>query len=319
MWLIGWRVLVGQGVLDAVELGVHRAGVGLVIDGVQQCPHPRPAGLGAGGHQVGGVVGPAALPGRTGQGRADRVDQPAVGVGGDQRDPGQAAGGQVPEEAQPAGAVLGAGDLQAEDLPVPVAVDPGGQQGVHVDHPAAFVDLQHQRVGGHERVGTLVQPTGAERLDLAVKVAGHLRDLRLAQPRDAQGLDQFLHPPCADPEQVAGRHHRGQRPLCPPAAFQQPVREVGTRPQLRDRHVQRPGAGVEVSVPVTVAGVDPLAAAPAVLGTADGVGLSRHQRVDEGAQQLPQQIRRGLGELLGQKRAGSILLGAVIASFSWSL
>ena len=53
-----------------------------------------------------------------------------MGVGGDQRDPGQAAGGQVAEERQPAGAVLGGGDLQAEDLAVPVGVDPGGDQHV---------------------------------------------------------------------------------------------------------------------------------------------------------------------------------------------
>jgi hypothetical protein len=56
-------------------------------------------------------VGAAALPARAGQGGADRVDQAAVGVGGDQADSGQAAGGQVPEEGEPAGAVFGAGDL----------------------------------------------------------------------------------------------------------------------------------------------------------------------------------------------------------------
>jgi hypothetical protein len=72
--------LVGQSVEHPVELGVHGGGVGLVVDRVQQCPHPRPAALGAGGHQVRGVVGAAALPGRPGQGGADRVDQPAVRV-----------------------------------------------------------------------------------------------------------------------------------------------------------------------------------------------------------------------------------------------
>ena len=102
------------------------------------------------------------------------VDQPGVGVGGDQRDPGQAAGGQVAEEAEPAGAVLGGGDLQAEDLAVPVGVDPGGDQDVHVDHPAALADLEHQRVGGHERVRAGVQRAGAERLDVRVEVLGHL-------------------------------------------------------------------------------------------------------------------------------------------------
>ena len=39
----------------------------------------------------------------------------------------------------------------------------------------------------------------------------------LRQPGDAEGLDELLHPARRDPKQVAGRHHRGQRPLGPPA------------------------------------------------------------------------------------------------------
>ena len=38
--------LVGQRVENSVELGVHRLGVGLVIDRVQQCFDPAPADLG---------------------------------------------------------------------------------------------------------------------------------------------------------------------------------------------------------------------------------------------------------------------------------
>ena len=74
-----------------------------------------------------------------------------MGIGGDQLDPGQAAGDQVAEEGQPAGTVLAGGDLQAKDLAVPVRVDPGRDQRVHRHHPAALADLEHQRVGGHER------------------------------------------------------------------------------------------------------------------------------------------------------------------------
>ena len=40
---------------------------------------------------------PAPLPRGTGQGGADRVHQPAVGVGGHELNSGEAAGGQVPE------------------------------------------------------------------------------------------------------------------------------------------------------------------------------------------------------------------------------
>ena len=120
-------------------------------------------------------MGSASLPGGAGQRGADRLDQTAVGVAGDQGDPGQAAGGQVAEEPQPAGAVLGGGDVQAEDLPVAVGVDPGGQQGVHVHRPAALAHFEDQRVGGEEGVGAGVQRPGAERFHLAVEILGHLR------------------------------------------------------------------------------------------------------------------------------------------------
>ena len=92
-------------------------------------------------------------------------------VGGDQPNPGQAAGGQVTQERQPAGAVFGGGDVHAKDLPVAVGVHAGRDQGVHVDRAAAFADLEHQRVGGDEGVRAGVQRAGAECLDLRVEVA----------------------------------------------------------------------------------------------------------------------------------------------------
>ena len=49
----------------------------------------------------------------------------------------RAAGGQVAERPQPAGAVLAGGDLDAEDLVVPVGVDSGGHEGVDRHDPAA--------------------------------------------------------------------------------------------------------------------------------------------------------------------------------------
>lgn len=45
-----WVACVGHGVEDAVELDGHGGGVGLIIDRVQQRPHPRPAALG--GHRT---------------------------------------------------------------------------------------------------------------------------------------------------------------------------------------------------------------------------------------------------------------------------
>jgi hypothetical protein len=182
-----------------------------------------------------------------------------------------------------------------------VGVDPGGHQGMDVDHPAALADLEDQGVGGHERVGPGVQRAVPEVRDLAVEVLGHLAHLGLRQPGDAQGLDELLHPPGRGPEQVAGGDHGGQRPLRPAAALQQPVREVGPGPQLGDRHVQGAGAGVEVPMPVAVAHVGPLAGPGAVLRAADRVCLSRHEGVDERGQHLAQQVRTGLGQLLVQE------------------
>ena len=184
---------------------------------------------------------------------------------------------------------------------MPVGIDAGGHEGVHTDHPAALADLQHEGVGGHERVWAGIEGAVPEVGDLGVEVLGHLAHLRLREPGDAQGLHQLLHPPGAHPEQVAGGDHGGQRPLRSPAALQQPVREVGPGSELGDRDVQRAGSGVELPQPVAVADVGPLGRPGAVLGTADRVGLRGHERVDEGRQHLAQQVRTGLGQLLVQE------------------
>jgi hypothetical protein len=47
-------------------------------------------------------MGAASLPSGAGESGADRLDQAAVGVEGHQPDTGEAAGGQVAEERQPA-------------------------------------------------------------------------------------------------------------------------------------------------------------------------------------------------------------------------
>src|SRR5215217_3159790 len=55
---------------------------------------------------------------------------------------------------------------------------------------------------------------------------------------------------------------------------------------------------------VAVAPVEAVRVTGAVLGAADAVGLRRQQRVDERAEQLPHQIRAGLGQLLVQEHGG---------------
>jgi len=106
----GLEVVVDAGELVVVDLGqqpvvlgVDGVGVGLFEHRVQPRLDRRPRVLGAHAHQVRGVVGPTALPRGARQGRADRLHQPLVGVGGDQGDAGQAAGEEVFEEREPAG------------------------------------------------------------------------------------------------------------------------------------------------------------------------------------------------------------------------
>jgi hypothetical protein len=65
-------------------------------------------------------------------------------------------------------------------------------------------------------------------------------------PGDAACLDQLLHPPSGDAEQVAGGDHGGQRTLGPTTPFEQPVREVRPGAHLRDRDVEGARAGVEL-------------------------------------------------------------------------
>src|SRR3954452_15868332 len=57
------------------------------------------------------------------------------------------------------------------------------------------------------------------------------------------------------------------------------VREIGAFAQLRDRHLESAGAGVELAVPVAVAHVGALRRGLAVRSAADRVRLRGHQGV----------------------------------------
>jgi hypothetical protein len=92
---------------------------------------------------------------------------------------------------------------------MPVGVDPGGDQGVHADHPAVLADLHRDRIDPHECVRAGIQRALAKRRYLRVEVGGHLRDLRAGQRLDPE-LGQPLHPPGGHPQQVGGGHHADQ-------------------------------------------------------------------------------------------------------------
>jgi hypothetical protein len=146
-----------------------------------------------------------------------------VGIGGDELHPVKPSGDQASEEGEPPRPVLGSGHLTPEDLPAPLGVHARGDEHVHPDDAPALADLHHQGICPHEAVGALVQGPGAERLDEAVELLGHLGDLGLGECGDPQGLGQALQAPRGDPEQVARGHHRGEGRLGPLAALEQPA------------------------------------------------------------------------------------------------
>ena len=70
----------------------------------------------------------------------------------------------------------------AADLAVTVSVQAGRDQGMDRAHPTALSDLEHERIGGHERERTRVlEPSSAELLHVRVEFLGHLADLALRQ------------------------------------------------------------------------------------------------------------------------------------------
>ena len=206
-------------------------------------------------------------------------------------------------------------DVHAEDLPLPVGVDPGRDHHCDGDHPAALADLLGQRVHPHIGVGAGVQRPGAERLDLRVQHLGHPGHLRLGDPGDAERLDQLVHPPGRDPEQVAGGDHADQRLLGAAPAVQQPVREVRPRPQLRDRQLDRAGPGVPAPAPDTRCGSssEPRCAPRSRRRTTPPPRRpsTRRERRDH----LPQQIRAPAAAARPASGPGSnVLLAAIVCS-----
>ena len=185
---------------------------------------------------------------------------------------------------------------------MPVGVDPGRDQAVHVHGAAALADLLGQRVDPHEGVRAAVQAPGAEPLDHLVELGRHRADLGLAQPGDAEGGGELLHPARRDAQQVGRGDDRGQRPLRAAAVLQE-RREVRPVPQLRDRQLDGAGPGVPLPRPVAVARVDPVRADLAIAGAARRLDLGVHHLLGERPDHLPQQVRARRGQGLLERVA----------------
>lgn len=66
------------------------------------------------------------------------------------------------------------------------------------------------------------------------------------------GLDELVHPPGADPGEVADRDDGDQGGVGPLAVLEEPLREVPPLPQLGERDGDGADAGVELAAPVSV-------------------------------------------------------------------
>jgi hypothetical protein len=190
-------------------------------------------------------------------------------------------------------------------ISVPLGVDAGRDQAVHVHGAAALADLLGQRVDPAERVRASVQRPVPEPFHHLVQLRGHHADLRLGQARHAQGGGQLFHPPGRDPQQVRRGHHRGQRPLGPAAVLQE-RREVRPVPQLRDRQLDRPRPGIPLPPPVPVPRVHPVRRHLPVPRVTPDLDVSVHHPLGELPDHLPQHIRarrcQGLLELRAANR-----------------
>ena len=165
---------------------------GLLIDRPDHGRHPRLCTPRDSGGQVGHEVGAAALPGRASEHRSDGVLQPLMRIGGHQLHPAQAPGRQRTQERQPERAVLARPHVDAEHLPLPFAIDPGGHRDAHVHDPSVLTHLLAQRVQPQVGIGPAVQRPAEERLDDAVELLADARDLALGDALAAEGLHEVL-------------------------------------------------------------------------------------------------------------------------------
>ena len=140
---------------------------------------------------------------------------------------------------------------------MPVGVAGSSDQHRGVADPPALTDLHRQRIDPHKQIRAGVQGPAAPGRHQFVQLAADPRHLRLGDPLQAHRAGQVIDPPGRPPFHITLHHHRGQRPLGPPARLQQ-RREVAALPQLGDRQLNRPDPGVPVPWPIPIAVGHPL-------------------------------------------------------------
>ena len=98
----------------------------------------------------------AAVPAGTGEHRGDGVLQPLVSIGGCQFHPAEPSSRQRPQEGQPERAVLAGAHVHAQDLTLPVGIDPRRHHHADVDDATTLPNLLGQAVQPYVGVGATV-------------------------------------------------------------------------------------------------------------------------------------------------------------------
>ena len=180
-------------------------------------------------------------------------------------------------------------------------------------HAAALADLLDLAVEPDVRVAALERAL-AEHAHLLVQSATQPGDGVLADPGDAELLDESVDLARGDAVDVGLLHDRDQRLLGAPARLQE-AREVAPAAQLRDRQLDLAGPRLPRPRPITVAMRDPLARDLAELGADLRRDLGLHQLADQprdalahdidvlAAHQLVDHLRSGHPPILGHRGA----------------
>lgn len=122
--------------------------------------------------------------------------------------PVEAASDETSQERRPARSVLGAYDIDAEDLPVALCVHSRGDDSRQGDESSALAHLVEQGVQPDLGVRPLVQGTIAELGDLDVEVLRELGDLGLGHAVDAHRSHEVVDSSGGDPFDICLADHR---------------------------------------------------------------------------------------------------------------
>ena len=174
-----------------------------------------------------------------------------MGIRDDQLHAGQAAPGEILEEARPERLGLRWANVEADDLALALGIDGDGDCRGYTDDPSA---LAHLEVGGIEpEVGPVTGEWPLEEgVDALVDVLAQLRHRGIRDAGHAHGLDQLIDAPGADAGNPRLLNHRDQRFLDGLPWFQE-AGKVGSSPKLGDLKVERAEPGIEAAVAVAVA------------------------------------------------------------------